>query len=74
MAKYARRPEVVEAEQWFPESEIEGIRCVFGLGRIVDGGTVRPGDWIVTHPNGTRAAYRPEVFEAIYIPVEEEDD
>lgn len=74
--KYRRKPESVTAEQWFPGRGFPGVkewpefpRC----GELVPGTTVlghtttvRPGDWVVTHPSGLREVFSPETFEELY--------
>jgi len=71
MAKYRKRPVVIEAEQW-PYHEPAGWRGIEGVcyqnGRLeietLEGPhTVTPGDWIITGVEGERYLCKPEIFE-----------
>ncbi len=57
MAKYRKRPVVVEAYQTDVVVEIETLE-----------GTMRgnPGDWIITGIKGERYPCKPDIFEATY--------
>ncbi len=85
--KFRKRPVVIEAEQWFPGKEIEGLifepgeyGCDYGCGipgtmvliKTLEGHMkVRPGDWIITGIAGERYPCKDEIFKATYEPVEE---
>lgn len=80
--KYRKRPIVIEAEQWFPGKEIEGVRITEGepgvnygsgipgamaLIHTLEGSMrVQPGDWIITGVNGERYPCKPDIFEKTY--------
>ncbi|KKM61024.1 hypothetical protein LCGC14_1535900 [marine sediment metagenome] len=88
MAKYRRKPvvcEVVEAIQWFPGKEIEGLNTdspetaeTRPLGQplawihTLEGTLeVSPGDWIITGINGERYPLKNDIFRVVYELVEE---
>jgi hypothetical protein len=76
MPRFRRKPTEVDAEQWFPDREVRGVR--HGL---IDLGTaafyvvtahgqktvVAAGDWIIREPDG-RGYYpcKPDIFAATY--------
>lgn len=79
MAKYRKKPIVVEAEQWCPHVDILGV-CLDDH----DGSWHRPhvhtlegclavnlGDWIITGAKGEVCSCKPDVFKATYEAVEE---
>lgn len=84
MAKFRKKPIVIEAEQWLgPESKIDGVKSD---GVHVSGGSrdpvhyvetlegplkVSPGDWIITGVAGERYPCKDLIFHATYEPVEE---
>ncbi len=77
MAKYESLPTIIEAEQWFPGKDIEGVVykggdlavCVTIHGQQTD---IAPGDYIITEPNGVNHyPCKPELFEKRYRPIEE---
>lgn len=77
MAKFRKRPVVVEAEQWFPGKAVEGVypdaRCFENNPHVytLEGPLlVSPGDWIITGVNGEKYPCKPDVFEKTYEPVE----
>jgi hypothetical protein len=74
--KYRKKPIVIEAEQWFPGKQIEGVRDLnpIRLGEIdtLEGRMhVNPGDWVITGVKGERYPCKPDIFEASYEPVTE---
>ncbi len=85
MARYRKRPVIVEAEQWFPGKEVPGVTEVVycddnnvrhsaGYGHCVTihGQVTRvdPGDFMITEPDGKHHyPCKPEIFEASYEPV-----
>ena len=79
MAKFRKKPIVIEAEQWFPNKEIEGVILrgqnnfeFFGEINTLEGPhIVTPGDWIITGIAGEKYPCKPDIFEATYDPVEE---
>lgn len=86
MARYRKRPVVVEAEQWFPGKHVEGVTETVidlgdgqtspaGYGHVVtihgEHAKVVPGDWVITEPDGVHHyPCKPDVFEATYQPAE----
>jgi hypothetical protein len=79
--KYRRRPTIVEAEQWFPGKDVPGVQQENAGGLnpglfyvdTVNGRTYpAAGDWVITECDGKRSLCKPDVFDATYIPVQEE--
>ena len=82
MAKYKKKPVVIEAEQWFPNKSIEGIiypmpndGSVIGFNLLVDCAAIEtlegwhivsPGDWIITGIKGEKYPCKPDIFEMTY--------
>lgn len=87
MAKFRKKPVVIEAEQYWPSDEPlpEGVvelpeyiedRLSNSKGRAwiytLEGGQfVTPGDWIITGIKGEKYPCKPDIFDATYEPVEE---
>ena len=78
MAKFRKKPIVIEAQQWFPEVYIEGLELggYFNDSNVyietLEGPMrVSPGDWIITGIKGEKYPCKPDIFEATYEPVEE---
>lgn len=73
MAKYIRKPVIVDAVQWFPEVG-RSLQDVYpaedGQHAIVYDGhehiTVDPGDWCVRGPDLQVKVYRPEEFQRLF--------
>lgn len=79
MAKYRKKPVVIEAEQFQPgitpwpvgveERFLKGdfhsyvIETLEGFHRVI------PGDWIITGVKGERYPCKPDIFEMTYDPV-----
>ena len=75
MSKFRRKPIIVEAEQWFPDTPVEGVVVpdpksttqfepfveTYGVALVV-----RSGDWIVTDLKGEKYPVRNDVFQATY--------
>ncbi len=61
MAKYRKKPIVIEATQALEETLIVTLE-----------GTMRadPGDWIITGVKGEQYPCKPDIFEATYEPAE----
>jgi hypothetical protein len=85
VAKFVKRPIVIEAEQWFPGKAVDGViegpyvsgdeqeyaaRCPTLEGVF----GVTPGDWIITGIKGEKYPCKPDIFEATYQPCEENED
>lgn len=80
MAKFRKRPVIIEAEQWYPELLISGVlqpdptsMTQFAPHVLTPAGAVelKPGDWIVRQEKGN-FVYKPEIFEQSYEPVDSE--
>lgn len=63
MAKYRKRPVIVEAVQITEPMKIETLEGV------MEG---RPGDWLITGVKGERYFCKDDVFRETYEPVDEE--
>lgn len=75
MDKYRKKPVIVDAEQWFPGKQVEGVN------EPVEGELPRhfvktahnqivylePGDWVIREPDG-RGFYpcKPDIFDSTY--------
>jgi len=81
MKKYRKKPIVIEAEQWFPFSAIEGVFTVehapeygidsYGAIFTLEGEMkVIPGDWIIRGIKGEIYPCKNEIFELTYEEVE----
>src|SRR3990167_4449943 len=81
--KYRKKPIVIEAEQWFPGKEIDGVdgsgaaQYIHGLKgdqgwiETLEGGhVVSPGDWIIIGIAGEKYPCKPDIFDATYELVE----
>lgn len=79
MAKYRKRPIVVEAVQWFPGATITAVQYDQGIPFDVSLAFVmtrrgkriwlRPGDWVIPEPGGLYGdVLKPDVFAADYEP------
>lgn len=72
MAKYRKKPVVIEAVQWFKMGDHPGVyehESAGGLGEIwtLEGEmTVAPGDWIITGVKGEQYPCKPDIFEMTY--------
>lgn len=79
MAKFRKKPVVIEAQQWFPGKQVDGVEkpapnergTGYGYidtfeGRMI----VSPGDWIITGVKGEKYPCKPDIFEATYEPAE----
>ncbi len=76
MPKFRKKPIVIEAEQWFPGKEIEGLgySTFDGIAAVETlEGTMKiiPGDWVITGIAGERYPCKDEIFKATYDLVEE---
>lgn len=76
MAKYRKKPVVIEATQWFKMGDHPAVKDfngdypnVNGRGWVdtLEGGhVVTPGDWIITGVKGEHYPCKPDIFEATY--------
>lgn len=78
-AKFRKLPIVIEAEQWFPGIQIEGVveraKGAYGYIETLEGGhIVDAGDWIITGIAGEKYPCKPAIFEATYELVEDGED
>ena len=73
--KFRKKPVVIDAVQWFPGIEVEGVKIMRdehwdGEGAHIctlEGPLhVSPGDWIITGVKGERYPCKPDIFEATY--------
>jgi len=93
MAKYRKKPVIVEAVQWKQmgdhpavspfESDNPSVLCKHCSHYFSEHGQcltlegkhiVCPGDWIITGVKGELYPCKPDVFEATYSPLDEEED
>lgn len=81
MAKYRKKPVVIDAEQFHPHSHPwpEGVVADqksptgFSIGTLentAQGHEVSPSDWIITGVEGEKYPCKPHIFEATYEPAE----
>jgi len=79
--KYRKKPMVIEAEQWYHDVKIEGIKRKIDHSReypqekfyieTLEGEMeVKPGDWIITGVEGEKYPCKKSIFEATYQKVE----
>lgn len=81
MAKYRKKPVIVEAVQWFPDKEVPGVVATLPVGSPVTDHmifphvvtihgqitSIVPGDWIITEPDGIHHyPCKPDIFAATY--------
>jgi len=78
MPKFRKKPVVIEAVQWFPGVDVDGVlenenpQEIYGVVSTLEGFMkASPGDWIITGVKGEKYPCKPEIFEATYEPVEE---
>lgn len=76
--KYIKKRIEVEAEQWFPGKEVEGVEefydpnptgrdASYPVVRTLEGPLrVSPGDWIITGIAGEKYPCKPQIFELTY--------
>lgn len=80
MAKYRKKPVVIEATQWLGwdkgphdlgvEEEPNTARQATGWITTLEGGhVVTPGDWIITGIKGEKYPVKDEIFRLTYEPV-----
>lgn len=82
--KFRKKPVVIEAEQWFPGKDIDGVitpvkrDCPFkpdkNIGKIetLEGDMiVSPGDWVITGIKGEKYPCKPDIFEETYEKLED---
>jgi hypothetical protein len=80
MAKFRKKPVVIEASQWFKDGDHPAVIRKTAPGRHADEGipwvptlegghVVTPGDWIITGIQGEHYPCKPDIFAATYEPV-----
>jgi len=77
MAKFRKKPVVVEAEQFFPDKKPwpEGVERhsdgFYYINTLEGAHLVVPGDWIIIGVKGERYPCKPDIFEMTYESIEE---
>jgi hypothetical protein len=72
MARYVKKPVVIEAVQWFRHGDHPAVReesasATTGYIETPEGRLrVEPGDWIITGVAGENYPCKPDVFEKLY--------
>jgi len=70
MAKFRKKPLLIDAEQWFPGKSVDGVtEHAKGVGtiRTLEGTMiVSPGSWVVTGVSGERYPVRDDIFRKTY--------
>ena len=73
MAKYRKKPIVIEAEQWDIDKDIEGVTYInlnnqqMGVIQTLEGHMiVSLGDWIITGIKGEKYPVKDEIFKITY--------
>jgi len=77
MARYRKKPVVIEASQWFKHGDhpmvlrYEHNPHGYGWIETLEGGhVVTPGDWIITGVKGEHYPCKPDIFAATYEPAD----
>lgn len=80
MAKFRKKPVVIEATQWFKQGDHPAVTTkddsapgflpqTHGWVPTLEGGhIVTPGDWIITGVQGEHYPCKPDIFAATYEP------
>ena len=82
MAKYRKKPVIVDTEQWFPPEAGRATNNTGGKDVYKEGNNyyintlegrhiVTSGDWIITGVKGEKYPCKPDIFELTYEKVEE---
>jgi hypothetical protein len=83
MAKYRKKPVVIEATQWFKHGDHAEVRELpaalcedhnvgYGWVATLEGGhIVTPGDWIITGVKGEFYPCKDDIFKMTYEPADE---
>lgn len=75
MAKFTKRPVVIDATQWFKHGDhpevgpysLHETRSHMGWIKTLEGGhIVTPGDWIITGVRGEHYPCKPDIFAETY--------
>ena len=80
MAKFLRKPEFVEAFQWFPGVQNDNVSFynpgdykTAWVGTDYGPSKISPGDWIITLKDGKNRIVSDDFLRENYIPVRESD-
>lgn len=78
MGKFQKKPVVIDAEQWFPGRDVDGVEEQpssdpdaepVGIVKTLEGDMIaRPGDWIITGVEGEKYPCKDEIFQKTYEP------
>jgi hypothetical protein len=71
MAKYIKKPVVIEATQWFQPGDHPAVVHVqnrYCISTLEGDMTVTPGDWIITGVLGEVYPCKPDIFSMTYNP------
>jgi len=78
MAKFKKKPVVIEATQWFKDGDHQAVipgmlsgMPVFWVETLEGPMYVSPGDWIITGVKGEQYPCKPDIFEMTYEPAGE---
>jgi hypothetical protein len=85
MAKFRKKPIVIEATQWFKDGDHPAVECrtvnpnlcvgMFFYIKTLEGEhIVTPGDWIITGVKGEHYPCKPDIFEMTYEEVQDAHD
>lgn len=85
MAKFRKKPIVIEAEQWFPGKEIEGVYRRFSdnlslkfdyawIDTLEGKMKVSHGDWIIKGIAGQKYPCKDAIFQATYESVNDQQE
>ena len=76
MAKFKKKPVVIEATQWFKMGDHPAVKVLNSdsskgwISTLEGGHEVTPGDWIITGVKGEHYPCKPDIFEMTYEPAE----
>jgi outer membrane protease len=76
MAKFRKKPVVIEATQWFKDGDHpavyeSGLSGCYHIETLEGEVRVRPGDWIITGVKDEHYPCKPDIFEMTYAPAGE---
>lgn len=83
LKKFRKQAVIVQAEQWFPGEQVEGVKLGFAVEIYDTSGEepfcetlnglipIEPGEWIITGAAGEKYPCKKEIFELTYEPVDE---
>jgi hypothetical protein len=74
MARYLKKPLVVEAVQWFKHGDHPAVLAAGDAAGYIDTPegrlSVEPGDWIITGVAGENYPCKPDIFAKLYSPAD----